>query len=192
MFQAKESRKNIFEVLNWYDGINSYLMDFISFSIRVKTSKFANIHISPPYGFNIWTVKIVYDVLQESEVGLFYRYILSLKNLLRSIEACGKAGVFGLRYLSEGKLEKKYFYRFVRNEMLRREYLNQTFLVLPEMQVDYNKIVHDADFEKAQMEIFSLKGDDLTDTDDDNGEYSNKNGIKKGKTMGIVLVIDKL
>ena len=76
--------------------------------------------------------------------------------------------------------------------MLRREYLNQTFLVLPEMQVDYNKIVHDADFEKAQMEIFSLKGEDLTDTDDDNGEYSNKNGIKKGKTMGIVLIIDKL
>ena len=76
--------------------------------------------------------------------------------------------------------------------MLRREYLNQTFLVLPEIQVDYNKIVHDADFEKAQMEIFSLKGEDLTDTDDDNGEYLNKNGIKKGKTMGIVLIIDKL
>ena len=112
--------------------------------------------------------------------------------MLRSIEACGKAGVFGLRYLSQGKLEKKYFYRFVRNEMLRREYLNQTFLVLPEMQVDYNKIVHDADFEKAQMEIFSLKGEDLTDNNDDNGEYSNENGRKKGKAMVMVLIIDKV
>ena len=167
-------------------------MDFISFSIRVKTSEFAKIHISSSYGFNIEVVQIVYDWLQESEVGLFYRYILSLKNLLRSIEACGKAGVFGLRYLSQGKLEKKYFYRFVRNEMLRREYLNQTFLVLPEMQVDYNKIVHDADFEKAQMEIFSLKGEDLTDNNDDNGEYSNENGRKKGKAMVMVLIIDKV
>ena len=76
--------------------------------------------------------------------------------------------------------------------MLRREYLNQTFLVLPEIQVDYNKIVHDADFEKAQMEIFSLKGEDLSDTDDDNGEYSNENSRKKGKTMSMVLMIDKL
>ena len=76
--------------------------------------------------------------------------------------------------------------------MLRREYLNQTFLVLPEIQVDYNKIVHDADFEKAQMEIFSLKGEDLSDTDDDNGEYSNENSRKKGKTMSMVLIIDKL
>ena len=76
--------------------------------------------------------------------------------------------------------------------MLRREYLNQTFLVLPEIQVDYNKIVHDADFEKAQMEIFSLKGEDLSDTDDDNGEYYNENSRKKGKTMSMVLIIDKL
>ena len=76
--------------------------------------------------------------------------------------------------------------------MLRREYLNQTFLVLPEMQVDYNKIVHDADFEKAQMEIFSLKGEDLTDNNDDNGEYSNENGRKKGKAMVMVLIIDKV
>ena len=192
LFQAKDSRKSIFEVLNWYDGINSYLMDFISFSIRVKTSEFAKIHISSSYGFNIEVVQIVYDWLQESEVGLFYRYILSLKNLLRSIEACGKAGVFGLRYLSQGKLEKKYFYRFVRNEMLRREYLNQTFLVLPEMQVDYNKIVHDADFEKAQMEIFSLKGEDLSDNDDGNGKYSNGNSRKKSNMMSIFLIIDKM
>ena len=76
--------------------------------------------------------------------------------------------------------------------MLRREYLNQTFLVLPEIQVDYNKIVHDADFEKAQMEIFSLKGEDLSDTDDDNGEYSNENSRKKGKAMSMVLIIDNL
>ena len=111
---------------------------------------------------------------------------------MRSIEACGKAGVFGLRYLSRGKLEKKYFYRFVRNEMLRREYLNQTFLVLPEIQVDYNKIVHDADFEKAQMEIFSLKGEDLSDNDDGNGKYSNGNSKKKGNMMSIFLIIDKM
>ena len=112
---------------------------------------------------------------QDSEVGTFYRYVISLKNLLRSIEACGRAGVFGLRYLSRGSLEKRYFYRFVRSEMLRREYLNQTFQVLPELFGDYNDIVHDAGFEESQRQIFSLQGSELTD--DDNLKDSDYNGI---------------
>ena len=60
--------------------------------------------------------------------------------------------------------------------MLRREYLNQTFQVLPELLSDYNDLVHDEAFEKSQTQIFSLQGSELTD--DDNLDDSNNWGIK--------------
>ena len=85
--------------------------------------------------------------------------------MLRSTEASGKAGVYGLRYLSQGHLEKKYFHRFVKNEMLRREYLNQTFQVLPEIKAEYDKIVRNEGFELAQGKMFTLQGKVLRDGD---------------------------
>ena len=85
--------------------------------------------------------------------------------MLRSTEASGKAGVYGLRYLSQGNLEKKFYHKFVRNEMLRREYLNQTFQVLPELKDEYNKIVWNEGFELAQRKLFYLQGKLLKDGD---------------------------
>ena len=96
--------------------------------------------------------------------------------MLRSSEACGKAGVYGLRYLSRGKLEKKLFHNFIRNEMLRKEYLNQTFQVLPEIQDDYRTIVHDEDFEAAQHKMFTLQGIEWTAEDGENYEATNRDG----------------
>ena len=46
--------------------------------------------------------------------------------------------------------------------MLRKEYLNQTFQVLPEIVDDYNGIVHDEDFEKAQKKILLQQGNEWT------------------------------
>ena len=59
----------------WYNDINSFLLDYISVSIK------------------------------DSDVSDFYRYIISFKNLLRSVEFSGKSGAFGLRYLAQGYLE---------------------------------------------------------------------------------------
>ena len=117
-----------------------------------------------------------FEILQkDSDVGRLYGYIISLKNVLRSTEACGRAGVIGLRYLSRGSLAKRYFYRFVRSEMLRREYLNQTFQILPELNSDYNETVHDEAFEASQRQIFSLQGSELTDDENlEENEYSSK------------------
>jgi hypothetical protein len=64
--------------------------------------------------------------------------------------------------MSQGSLTKKYFNRFVRNEVLRREYLNQTFQVLPEIADVYFKIVHDEDFEIAQHDILTSQGNEFT------------------------------
>ena len=53
--------------------------------------------------------------------------------------------------------------------MLRREYLNQTFQILPDLFSDYNEFVHDDAFEASQRQIFSLQGSELTD-DENLGE----------------------
>ena len=97
---------------------------------------------------------------------------------MRSTEACGRAGVIGLRYLSRGSLAKRFFYRFVRSEMLRREYLNQTFQILPELNSDYNETVHDETFEASQRQIFSLQGSELIDDET----------LKENKFNGTVLL----
>ena len=68
-FQVRDGNKGIFEVLNWYNDINTKLLDYVSTSIR------------------------------ESDISSFYRYIIGFKNLMRSVEYCGKAGVWGLRYV---------------------------------------------------------------------------------------------
>ena len=73
---------------------------------------------------------------------------------MRSIEACGKAGIYGLRYLSVGHRSKEYFHRFVQNEMLRKEYVNQTFDFLPEAKKVYEENTNYKDFELAQKQFF--------------------------------------
>ena len=59
--------------------------------------------------------------------------------------------------------------------MLRREYLNQTFQILPELNSDYNETVHDGEFEASQRQIFSLQGSELTDDKNlEENEFSSK------------------
>ena len=60
--------------------------------------------------------------------------------------------------------------------MLRREYLNQTFQILPDLNSDYNDTVHDEAFESSQRQIFSLQGSELTDDENlEENNYSSKN-----------------
>ena len=40
----------------------------------------------------------------------------------------------GYRYLAQGSLERQYMHDFIRYEMLRKEYLNQTFNFMPGVQ----------------------------------------------------------
>ena len=90
-----------------YDRINTLILDYISITIK------------------------------DSDVSSFYRYVISMKNLLRATEYTGKAGIFGIRYMSAGALDKDKYQDLVKSDWLRREYLNQTFNFMPELEVDY-------------------------------------------------------
>ena len=121
VFQIREGAKGIFEVLKWYNDINAFILDYISVSIK------------------------------DSDVSDFYRYIIGFKNLLRSVEFSGKSGIYGLRYLTQdGYLEREYMHEFIRFEMLRREYLNQTFNFMPAIKEEYIMMTENIFFENAQ------------------------------------------
>lgn len=110
-------------MLKWYNDITSFILDYISVSIK------------------------------DSDVSDFYRYVIGFKNMLRSVEFSGKSSIFGLRYLAMGSVEREYMHDFIRFEMLRREYLNQTFNFMPLVQEEYDKVTSTMFFDKAQILI---------------------------------------
>ena len=122
-FQIREGEKGIFEVLKWYNDINSFILDYISVSIK------------------------------DSDVSDFYRYVIGFKNLLRSVEFGGKSSIYGYRYLAQGFLERHYMHDFIRYEMLRKEYLNQTFNFVPGLQQEYDQLTGELFYESAQILI---------------------------------------
>ena len=82
--KIREGEKTIFEVLKWYNEITTFILDYISVSIK------------------------------DSDVSDFYRNVIAFKNLLRSVEYSGKSSIFGMRYLAMGYLEREYMHDFIR------------------------------------------------------------------------------
>jgi len=121
--KIREGEKGIFEVLKWYNDINSFILDYISVSIK------------------------------DSDVSDFYRYVIGFKNLLRSVEFGGKSSIYGYRYLAQGFLERHYMHDFIRYEMLRKEYLNQTFNFVLGLQQEYDELTGELFYEHAQVLI---------------------------------------
>ncbi len=118
--QIREGDKGIFEVLNWYNDIVNFVLNYLSQSIH------------------------------DSDVADFYRYIIGFKNLLRSVEFSAKSGIYALRYFSRGEIEREHHHDFIRFEMLRKEYLNQTFNFLPDLRAGYDKAAKNQYYEYAQ------------------------------------------
>ena len=55
--------------------------------------------------------------------------------------------------MSQGKLDRRHHQDFVRFETLRKEYLNQTFNFMPELQAKYDKAAKNLFYEEAQRQI---------------------------------------
>ena len=65
-----------------------------------------------------------------------FRWIIGYKNLLRACEFSGRAGILGLEYISSDEFSNAKFEQFLQADVLRREYLNQTFNFLPFLWVN--------------------------------------------------------
>ena len=110
------------EVLDWYNQINSKTLNYVTYSIK------------------------------DSDISNFYRYIIGYKNLLRSVEFAGKAGILGLEYTTNG-LDAKKFKNFLEFDVLRRSYLNQTTNFLPYIEEEYSLLKERNTFDESQSRI---------------------------------------
>ena len=106
--KIKDGEKSMDEVFNWYNELNSNTLNYVTYSIH------------------------------DSDISNFYRFIIGYKNLLRTVEFSGRAGILGMEYMATG-LDQDKFEQFLEFDVLRREYLNQTFNFLPYIQVFYEE-----------------------------------------------------
>ena len=106
--KIKDGDKSIDEVFKWYNELNGNTLDYVTYSIH------------------------------DSDISNFYRFIIGYKNLLRTVEFSGRAGILGMEYMSTG-LDGDKFEQFLEFDILRREYLNQTFNFLPYIQRSYEE-----------------------------------------------------
>jgi len=76
---------------------------------------------------------------------------------MRTSEYAGKSGIYGLEYLI-ADLSPAKFERFVENDIMRKEYLKQTYGFIPSLQSEYESLVLNNDFEKSQKKILEGTG----------------------------------
>ncbi|PSN38755.1 Atrial natriuretic peptide receptor 1 [Blattella germanica] len=67
-------------------------------------------------------------------------YLISFKNLLRSIENIGIAMVYGINYFARGKLYEKSYINYVRHETLGSDLLNSSLNYVPSLRQLYKQI----------------------------------------------------
>ena len=93
-----------------------------------------------------------YLELGNDNSGLF---IEELINNISLIMPTTLTSIFQLnsRYLSAGMLTRRQHHSFVRYETLRKEYLNQTFNFMPELQTLYDENSKGQNYEEAQRQI---------------------------------------
>ena len=57
----------------------------------------------------------------------------------------------------QGQIEREHHHDFIRFEMLRKEYLNQTFNFMPELRLGYAKAAKNQYYEQAQNLVTYLQ-----------------------------------
>ena len=110
---------------------------------------------------NSQTLNYVTYSIHDSDISDFYRYIIGYKNLLRAVEFAGKAGIQGLEYLAKELTPEKYE-KFTQNDVLRREYLNQTFNFVPSLAQQYADLLEKNNFDTMQAKIVAYEKIDRT------------------------------
>ena len=63
--------------------------------------------------------------------SFYFRYLIAFKNLLRAIENIGIVSVYGIKYLTTGKVTQENFIKYVEHDTLIWEYLNSSIHLAP-------------------------------------------------------------
>ncbi|CAB0020299.1 unnamed protein product [Nesidiocoris tenuis] len=100
------------EVLHWYSSFNAAMMTHIT------------------------------DQIKETDNSGVWRFLISFKNLLRSIEHIGISMVNGINYFGRGNLSTESYLGFVKDTVIGQDLLNASFTYWPRLRSLYGSIVH--------------------------------------------------
>ena len=131
------SFNEITSILAWYEFINDIILDHLDDEIK-STNK-----------SGVWRYRVlcVPSQLYLIKPSMFkscfnsccndffdFRYLISFKNLLRAIENIGIVSVYGIKYLTTGKVTQENFIKYVEHDTLIWEYLNSSIHLAPYLQ----------------------------------------------------------
>ena len=74
------------------------------------------------------------EVQINKKTLIISRYLISFKNLLRAIENIGIVSVYGIKYLTTGKVTQDNFIKYVEHDTLIWEYLNSSIHLAPYLE----------------------------------------------------------
>ena len=110
-------------------------LTFIALSLRSKTCK------------EVWSLVENLAYLESGDCCIW------VSGLKKKCQIWMSSYLFNSRFLSSGDLKRKWHHSFIRYEMLRKEYLNQTFNFMPDLQEMYDKRSRGQNYEEAQRQI---------------------------------------
>lgn len=102
----------VFKSMLWYWKINSAFLDRISYQIK------------------------------ESDKSGIWRYLISLKTLIRAIENIGVSAVYGISYYSQGYLPIEVYVKFLQYDTLGKDLLNSSLILVPFLKEEYKQLTN--------------------------------------------------
>ena len=107
----------------WWNKINQQIWSLEVLHLVCVITTISNKTFSSSYDFN--------SCCNDS---FDFRYLISFKNLLRAIENIGIVSVYGIKYLTTGKVTQENFIKYVEHDTLIWEYLNSSIHLAPYLQ----------------------------------------------------------
>ena len=111
----------------------------------MKSNQQTNLGFGGNIYFHFWTKypsNNVWKLLSSWIISFCFisRYLISFKNLLRAIENIGIVSVYGIKYLTTGKVTQNNFIKYVEHDTLIGEYLNSSIHLAPYLNEKFQNI----------------------------------------------------
>ena len=128
------SFNEITSILAWYEFINDIILDHLDDEIKSTNKsgvwRYCVVCVSSKLYLIIF--KLCFSLCWKDSFD--FRYLISFKNLLRAIENIGIVSVYGIKYLTTGKVTQENFIKYVEHDTLIWEYLNSSIHLAPYLQ----------------------------------------------------------
>ncbi|XP_066139869.1 uncharacterized protein [Euwallacea fornicatus] len=98
------------DVLAWYTSVNAAMLEHLTQQIK------------------------------ETDTSGVWRYLLAFKNLLKSIESTGIAGVYGVNYFGRGNLKPQNYINYIQHDSIAKDLLNTSLNYVVKLKKEYKNI----------------------------------------------------